>query len=50
MEDTIVKAVKEKKYDNMSTRNDIRDKVIKYLMKTTAKRPMVLPVIMEIHR
>ena len=50
MEDTIVTAVKEKKYDNMSTRNDIRDKVIKYLMKTTAKRPMVLPVIMEIHR
>lgn len=50
MEDTINAAVKAKKYDNVNTRNDIRDKVIKYLLKTTAKRPMVLPVIMEIHR
>ena len=46
MEDTINEAVENKTYDNLETRNLIRDKVSKYLYKQTAKRPMILPVIL----
>ena len=42
-------AVANKTYDNLTTRTEIRDKVSKYLFKQTAKRPMVLPVILEIN-
>ena len=49
MEDTINEAVENKTYDNLETRNLIRDKVSKYLYKQTAKRPMILPVILEIN-
>ena len=49
MENCIEKAVKEKRYDNLTVRADARDKISKYLMKETGKRPMVLPVIMEIN-
>lgn len=50
MEETINEAVKNKTYENMQTRNEIRDKISKYLFKQTAKRPMVLPVILEINQ
>lgn len=49
LEDTIQEAVKNKTYDNLTTRNEIRDKISRYLYKQTAKRPMVLPVILEIN-
>ena len=49
MEDTIQEAVANHTYENLQTRNDIRDKVSKYLFKATAKRPMILPVILEIN-
>ena len=49
MEDTITADVEKKKYDNMETRGHIRDKVTKYLLKQTKKRPMILSVIMEIN-
>lgn len=49
LEDTIQEAVANKTYDNLTTRNEIRDKISKYLYKQTAKRPMVLPVILEIN-
>lgn len=49
LEETIEEAVANKTYDNLITRNEIRDKISKYLYKQTAKRPMVLPVILEIN-
>lgn len=49
LEDTIQEAMANKTYDNLTTRNEIRDKISKYLYKQTAKRPMVLPVILEIN-
>ena len=49
MENCIEKAVKEKRYDNLTVRAEARDKISKYLMKEPGKRPMVLPVIMEIN-
>ena len=48
MEAIIRENVEQKKYENLETRSQIRDKVSKYLFKTTGKRPMVLPVILEI--
>lgn len=49
MEACIDKAVKEKRYDNLEVRSEAKDKITKYLMKETGKRPMVLPVIIEIN-
>ena len=49
MERCIESAVKEKRYDNLQVRAEARDKISKYLMKETGKRPMVLPVILEIN-
>ena len=49
MEECIIAAVKEKRYDNLAVRAEARDKITKYLMKETGKRPMVLPVILEIN-
>lgn len=49
MESTINEAVSEKRYDNMSCRSEIRDKISRYVMRETGKRPMVLPAIVEIN-
>lgn len=49
MERCIETAVKEKRYDNLQVRAEARDKISKYLVKETGKRPMVLPVILEIN-
>lgn len=49
MEETIREMVESGKYDNMECRNQIRDKVSRYVFKQTAKRPMVLPVILELN-
>ncbi len=49
MEECIETAVKEKRYDNLTLRSEARDKITKYLIKQTGKRPMVLPVIIEIN-
>ncbi|MFV0380215.1 MAG: ribonuclease J [Anaerorhabdus sp.] len=48
LEETIKNAVKEKRYENASCRLEARDKIIKYIIKETGKRPMVLPAIIEI--
>lgn len=49
LENTVKTFVKEKKYDNVSARNEARDLISKYVFKTTGKRPMVLPVIIEVN-
>ncbi len=49
IEDTIALSVAEKRYENASVRQEIRDKITKYVFKETGKRPMVLPAIIEIH-
>ena len=41
--------MKEKRYDNVDVRSEARDRITKYLVKKTGKRPMVLPVILEIN-
>lgn len=49
-EDTINENVANKVYENIETRIDVKEKVTRYLLKETGKRPMVLPVIIEINQ
>lgn len=49
MENTIETAVKEKRYENMAVRMEAKEKITKYLLKETGKRPMILPAIVEIN-
>ncbi len=49
VEDTIKEMVDQKRYDNMACRTLIRDRVSRYISKQTAKRPMILPVILELN-
>lgn len=49
-EDTINENVANKTYENIETRLDVKEKVTRYLLKETGKRPMVLPVIIEINQ
>ncbi len=49
MESTINDAVKEKRYDNMEVRSEARDKIARYVLHETGKRPMILPAIIEIN-
>lgn len=45
---TIEKNVKDNKYEHIDTRNEARDKISKYIFKETGKRPMIMPVIIEL--
>ena len=47
-ETVITTMVSDKRYTNAEARNEARDAISKYLFKQTGKRPMVLPVIIEI--
>lgn len=49
-EDTINENVANDCYENIETRIDVKEKVTRYLLKETGKRPMVLPVIIEINQ
>ena len=49
MQETVEKAVSEKRYENIEVRMEARDKISRYLSKETGKRPMVLPVILEMN-
>ena len=49
VEDTINEAVKENRYDNMECRSEARERISRYVMRETGKRPMILPAIVEIN-
>ncbi len=49
MERTIDDAVADGRYDNMSCRAEAREKISRYVMRETGKRPMILPAIVEIN-
>ena len=42
-------AVSEGRYENMQVRMEAKDKITRYVLKETGKRPMILPVIVEIN-
>ena len=48
-EETIETLVKQEKYDNMLARKEARDKIAKFVFKETSKKPVILPVIVEIN-
>ena len=47
--DTIKEAVKENRYDNMQVRMEAKEKITRYVLKETGKKPMILPAIVEIN-
>lgn len=49
IEKTILDAVKEKRYENAAVRMEAKDRIVKYILKETGKRPMILPAIVEIN-
>lgn len=49
MERTINELVAEKRYENIGARLEAKDRIVRYVLKETGKRPMILPVIIEIN-
>ncbi len=49
IENLINTAVSENRYENIAMRQEIKEKIIKYVLKETGKRPMILPAIVEIN-
>ena len=49
MEETVATMVAEARYDNNAARVEAKDKIAKYVYRSTSKRPMILPVIIEIN-
>ena len=47
--ETIEEAVAENRFDNNQVRMDARDRISRYLLRETGKRPMILPAIVEIN-
>lgn len=48
-EETIETLVTNNKYENMLARKEARDKIAKFVFKETSKKPVILPVIVEIN-
>jgi ribonuclease J len=48
-ENAINEAVTAKKYDNMGVRQEAKERMAKYLLKETGKRPLIIPVIVELN-
>jgi ribonuclease J len=49
LERTIVEMVKDGRYENMAARMEAKDKITRYILKETGKRPMILPAIVELN-
>ena len=49
MEKTIEDAVRDGRYSNMECRGEAREKIARYILHETGKRPMILPAIVEIN-
>lgn len=47
--DTIKEAVKDKRYENMQVRMEAKERITRYVLKETGKKPMILPAIVEIN-
>ena len=47
--DTVAKAIKENRYDNMKVRMDAKERIAAYVAKNTGKHPMILPAIIEVN-
>lgn len=50
MEKTIEELVQSKRYDNTTARNEAKERINKYIYKETGKKPMILPVIIELNQ
>lgn len=48
-ENAINEAVAAKRYDNMGVRQEAKERMAKYLLKETGKRPLIIPVIVELN-
>ncbi len=46
---TITEAVANNTYENMATRLEAKERISRYILKETGKRPMILPAIVEIN-
>ncbi len=49
LEETIKEAVEQKRFENMAIRMEAKDRITRYLLRETGKRPMILPTIVEIN-
>ena len=49
LENAINQAKEDNTYDNVTVRTEARDLIAKYVFKETGKRPMILPVIIEVN-
>ena len=49
LEETIKEAVADNRFENMAVRMEAKERITRYLLKETGKRPMILPTIVEIN-
>ena len=47
--ETIKEAVKDRRYENMAIRVEAKEKISRFILKETGKKPMILPAIVEIN-
>ena len=50
LQETIEEHVKANEYKHIDTRNEARKRISRFIQEETGKRPMVMPVIIEIRQ